>query len=123
MTKKDVISWFELYVTDFDRAKRFYETILKAQLQEMKCEGRMGMSPYDDTKGVGGCIVQMAGGSPGAGGALVYLNVEGDLDGVIQRITAAGGSILEARMSIGEPGFIAMFKDTEGNVVGLHSCS
>lgn len=123
MTKKDAVNWFQLHVTDFDRAKRFYETILKAQLQESRCESRMGMFPYDDTTGVGGCIVQMAGCSPGAGGTLVYLNAEGDLDGVIGRIPAAGGSILKPRTSIGEHRFIAMFKDTEGNVVGLHSCS
>lgn len=120
-TKKDAVNWFELYVADFDRAKRFYETILKAQLQEVKCESRMGIFPYDNTKGVGGAITQMAGFSPGAGGTVIYLNVEGDLDGVIQRIPAAGGSIQKPKFSIGEHGFIAVFKDSEGNIVGLHS--
>lgn len=120
-TKKDALNWFELYVTDFDRAKRFYEAILQIQIQEAKCESRMGMFPYDNANGVGGAITQMAGFSPGAGGTIVYLNVEGDLDGVIQRIPAAGGSILKPRMSIGEHGFIAILKDSEGNSVGLHS--
>ncbi|MEW6307385.1 MAG: hypothetical protein AB1705_28365 [Verrucomicrobiota bacterium] len=52
---------------------------------------------------------------------MIYLNVEGDLDGVLQRIPGAGGSIVKPRTSIGEHGFIAILKDTEGNVVGLHS--
>jgi hypothetical protein len=63
----------------------------------------------------------MNGLSPGNGGTLVYLNAEGDLDGVLKRIPAAGGSVLKPRTSIGQHGFIAVFKDTEGNSVGLHS--
>lgn len=130
MTKKNAINWFELYVNDFARAQRFYETILKTSLQTMTMPGcdaeskessQMGLFPCDHEGGVGGAIVKMSCGTPGAGGTLVYLNVEGDLDGVISRIPAAGGSIIKPRMSIGEHGFIAIFKDTEDNVVGLHS--
>ena len=64
---------------------------------------------------------KMDGISPGPGGALVYLNVDGDLDGVLKRIPSAGGAVIKPRTSIGEHGFIAIFKDTEGNSVGLHS--
>ncbi len=121
MTKKDSLNWFELYVADFDRAKRFYEAILKAPLQEAPCNGRMAVFPHDNMAGVGGAITQMDGVSPGGGGTLVYLNVEGDLDGTLERIPAAGGSVVKPKTSIGEHGFIAIFKDTEGNCVGLHS--
>jgi len=129
-TKKDAVNWFELYVADFDRAKRFYETILKTSLQEMpmeNCEAaqtngsRMAVFPYENMKGVGGSITKMKDFAPGAGGTIVYLNVEGDLDGVIKRIPTAGGTVVKPRTSIGEHGFIAIFKDTEGNCVGLHS--
>ena len=37
--KKDAVNWFELYVSDFDRAKRFYETALQTSLQECQMEG------------------------------------------------------------------------------------
>jgi predicted enzyme related to lactoylglutathione lyase len=60
----------------------------------------------------------MAGG---AGGTVVYLNVEGDLDGVLARAAANGGEIIKPRLAIGPHGFIGLIKDTEGNVVGLHS--
>jgi predicted enzyme related to lactoylglutathione lyase len=129
-TRKDALNWFELYVTDFDRAKRFYETILKAALQDVpmeSCESaqkdgsRMAVFPYENMKGVGGSITKMKDIAPGAGGTIVYLNVEGDLDGVIKRIPTAGGTVVKPRTSIGEHGFIAIFKDTEGNCVGLHS--
>ncbi|HLP78467.1 MAG TPA: VOC family protein [Candidatus Paceibacterota bacterium] len=126
-TRKDALNWFELYVSDFDRAKRFYEAILKTPLQEVPMAGcapdgsRMAVFPYDNMKGVGGSITKINEISPGASGTIVYLNVEGDLDGVLNRIPAGGGSVVKPRMSIGEHGFIAIFKDTEGNCVGLHS--
>jgi predicted enzyme related to lactoylglutathione lyase len=120
--KKDALNWFELYVNDFDRAKHFYETALQTSLQTFEKEDcRMGMFPHDQSGGVGGSITKMDGISPGHGGTLVYLNVEGDLDGVLKRIPGAGGSVIKTRTSIGQHGFIAIFKDTEGNSVGLHS--
>ncbi len=120
--KKNAVNWFELYVTDFNRAKRFYEATLKTTLTEAEMEGcRMGMFPCDPKTGVGGAITQMPGCSPGAGGTMIYLNVEGDLDGVLQRAPAQGGAVIKPRLSIGEHGFIGIIKDSEGNVVGLHS--
>lgn len=125
MTKNNALNWFELYVTDWNRAKKFYETILGTPLQEVtsSCSAPMAIFPHDSTKGVGGALTKMEGTSPGGGGTLVYLNVEGDLDGVISRIPSAGGTIIRPRFPIGEHGFIAIFRDTEGNVAGLHSCS
>jgi hypothetical protein len=83
----------------------------------------MALRPVTEIKthGVGGAITKMDGVAPGQGGTMVYLNVEGDLEGVLSRIPSAGGSVLKPRTSIGEHGFIAILKDTEGNPVGLHS--
>src|SRR5262249_2115285 len=121
-TRKDAINWFELHVTDFDRATLFYETILEGSLQRFQMENcQMAMFPYENMKGVGGCLDKTSEGGPGQGGTLVYLNVEGDLNGVLARIPPAGGSVVKPRTSIGEHGFIAVFDDTEGNRVGLHS--
>jgi uncharacterized protein len=121
-TKQNAVNWFELYVADFSRAKKFYETTLATTLAESQMEGcRMGIFPFDEKNGIGGAITKMDGMMPGAGGTVVYLNVEGDLDGVLQRAAANGGVIIKPRLSIGEHGFIGIIKDTEGNVVGLHS--
>ncbi|MGC3961211.1 MAG: VOC family protein [Verrucomicrobiota bacterium] len=120
--KTDAVNWFELYVNDFNRAKQFYETTLKTTLAENEMEGcRMGIFPFDEKNGIGGAITKMNGMTGGAGGTIVYLNVEGDLDGVLQRTPGQGGEVIKSRLSIGEHGFIGIIKDTEGNVVGLHS--
>lgn len=120
--KDNALNWFEIFVSDLPRARAFYEAILGAKMQDtgMEC-CEMAIFPYDNMKGVGGALTKMEGCKPGAGGTLVYLNVEGDLDGVISRISGAGGKIVKERFAIPPHGFIALFEDTEGNTVGLHS--
>jgi hypothetical protein len=124
-TKTNALNWFEIYVAEFDRARRFYETILDESLQPMEMPGgKMAMFAFDQGDGIGGALVKMDGCAPGGGGGtIVYLNVEGKLDAVLARIPAAGGKVLQARMPIPPHGFIAFFHDTEGNKVGLHSMS
>ncbi len=122
IVKHNAINWFELYAADFERATAFYAEILGSKLEVMDTpSGKMGMFPCNMECGVGGSITNMEGCKPGPGGTLVYINVEGDLDGVIERIPAAGGKIVRPRMAIPPHGFIAIFEDSEGNVVGLHS--
>ena len=120
--KINALNWFELYVSDFDRAKKFYDAILNVTLQVVEgCANPMAIFPKDQANGVSGALSQMEGCEPGPGGTVVYLNVEGDLDGVVERISTEGGKVLQGRLDIAPHGFIALFKDSEGNVVGLHS--
>lgn len=120
--RKDALNWFELYVTDFDRAMRFYESILQTPLVDVASEGgRMGIFPHNEKGGVGGSITHRPELIGGPGGTMVYLNVEGDLDGVLSRVAKAGGSVVKGRTSIGEHGFIGIIKDSDGNLLGLHS--
>ncbi|MGV3660914.1 MAG: VOC family protein [Prosthecobacter sp.] len=120
--KTNAINWFEIFVSDMPRAQAFYETILAAKLQDPESDcGEMRIFPYDNMKGVGGALTKMEECKPGPGGTMIYLNVEGDLDGVLSRIPAAGGKVVRERMPIPPHGFIGIFEDTEGNIVGLHS--
>jgi predicted enzyme related to lactoylglutathione lyase len=122
--KTNAIAWFELFTSDFARAKSFYETILATKLVDAEMEGcLMSMFPFDMENGIGGAITQMEGCTPGPGGTVVYLNVEGDLDSVLARVPEAGGKVVRPRMAIPPHGFIGIVEDTEGNVVGLHSMS
>jgi predicted enzyme related to lactoylglutathione lyase len=122
MTKPNALNWFEIAAADFDRAVAFYGKILGTPLTEVPSGTfRMAMFPYQEGVGVGGSVTQMEGMSPGPGGTMVYLNVEGDLEGVLGRVPQAGGKIVRPRFGIGEHGFIGIIQDSEGNVVGLHS--
>lgn len=120
----NAINWFELFASNFERARSFYERALAAPLEVMDgMGGRMALFPHDQEGGVGGCLSESAEQQSGIGGTRVYLNVEGQLDAVVSRVPAAGGVIIHSKMSIAPHGYIAVIKDSEGNEVGLHSMS
>lgn len=118
----NALNWFEIPVTDFARAKIFYEKVLGTVIDPMEMGPvTMGMLS-NDQNAVGGAIVQGDGGSPSKSGTLVYLNGGDDLAPMLARAEAAGGSVVVPKTEIGNDfGFFAHFIDTEGNKVGLHS--
>ena len=117
--------WFEIPATDIDRAIRFYETVLAAELTRTPCPStdmRMGVFPHYDAGGVSGCVIQGDGYAPGASGSIVYLNGGDDLAVPLARVEAAGGTVLIPKTLINdEIGYFAHVIDSEGNRVGLHS--
>ncbi|RYE12410.1 MAG: VOC family protein [Sphingobacteriales bacterium] len=126
MAHINAISWFEIGVADLERATRFYETIFEDSLIPMDMENiKMRMFPITDMEnGVGGALVYSGGfHKPSAtDGPLIYLNGNPDLDVVLKRVNGAGGTILVPKTPISaEYGFMAVFIDSEGNRIGLHS--
>ena len=116
------IHWFEIFVTDFERAVRFYQTVLNIDLRRENEDGRpMAIFASAVEQGVGGALVRQPGREPASQGALVYLDANGKLDACLARVENAGGTVIQPRTDIGPPGFIALVRDTEGNIVGLHS--
>lgn len=117
------INWFEIPVTDFARAKKFYETLYGAEVTEMPFpNGKYGMLPADILNGgIGGGLVEGEGFIPSDKGTIVYLNGGEDLSLPLSKVEAAGGKIILPKTSIGGNGFMAHFIDTEGNRVALHS--
>lgn len=116
------INWFEIPVLDFARAKKFYETLYGAEVQEMPHPSfKYGMLPADMQNGVGGGIVQGEGFEPSTKGVLIYLNGGEDLSTPLSKVENAGGKILLTKTSLGPNGFMAHILDTEGNKIALHS--
>jgi uncharacterized protein len=118
----NAINWFEIPVTDFTRAKKFYETLYGAEIMEVPFPiGKYGMLPADMQNGIGGGIVQGQGFEPSDKGTIVYLNGGEDLSIPLAKVESAGGKILMPKTAIGGNGFMAYILDTEGNKVALHS--
>jgi len=116
------IHWFEIFVTDFERAVRFYQTVLNIDLRRENEDGRpMAIFASAVEEGVGGALVRQAVREPTDKGVLVYLDADGKLDACLGRVERAGGTVVQPKTDIGKPGFIALLRDSEGNLVGLHS--
>lgn len=132
-TAKNPFGWTEIYVEDMARAQKFYETVLAVELValpmpagvEIENDGEdsyeMVSFPGDmAAPGTSGALVKSAMFKPGLGGTLVYFSCE-DCATEISRVVAAGGKVLNDKMSIGEYGFCGVCMDSEGNAIGFHS--
>lgn len=116
----NAINWFEIPAVDIKRAAKFYGAVLAIELSVHEVMGRQrALLPFRD--GVGGSLVEGPGYVPSRDGVLLYLNGGDDLDEPLQRVPPAGGRIVQTKKSIGEYGFAAIFIDSEGNRIGLHS--
>jgi predicted enzyme related to lactoylglutathione lyase len=123
----NVITWFEIPVSDTERAKAFYETILDIDLIIRKDgDDEALFFPYDPkvvqaTSGrVTGVLSKAARNSPSQTGTLVYLNASPRIQAVLDKVEGAGGKIWAPKTQI-PAGWIAVIIDTEGNKVGLHA--
>lgn len=118
----NALNWFEISVTDMERATAFYSTILDVKMEKMDMPGfEMTMFPSQAPHS-GGALVKSDMHKPSMTGSVIYLNGNPDLQLVLDRIPAAGGKVLMPKTQISpEIGYMAFFADTEGNAVALHS--
>jgi predicted enzyme related to lactoylglutathione lyase len=117
-----LISFFEIPAVDFDRAVTFYEKVFDVSISRCDCgEEQMGFFP-DPDEGPRGSISKANGFNPSSDGTMVSFLVD-DLDSTLQKVTAAEGICVmpKTKISDGGAGYFAIFKDTEGNRVGLHA--
>ncbi len=113
---------FELPFDDKERAKRFYGNVFHWQLDEMPEFEYLGVStgPTGETGPtepgyIGGGMTPRAGTNR----APVVVIDSDDIDDTLRQVTEHGGEVLEGKTPVGEMGFTAYFKDSEGNIVGL----
>ncbi len=125
---RNPVGWFEIYVQDMARAKKFYEAVLALELSKLESPATVDAIPIEmlafpmDMQAGGACgaIVKMEGCPSGGMGTLVYFTCD-DCEIEASRVAAAGGKVFKPKMAIGQYGFIALVSDTEGNMIGLHS--
>ena len=116
------VGWFEIYVQDMERAKRFYQTVLGRTLEKLEAGGLEMWSFPGNQEGYGtpGALVHMQGFPSGGNSTLVYFVCD-DCKVEEGRVKGAGGKVEKEKFSIGEYGFVSLVYDTEGNMIGLHS--
>ena len=118
----NAIHWFQIPVTDLDRAQRFYETLLaRSMRREQTGPQEVAVFAYED--GIGGSLLKSpTAPQPSLDGAVVYLNAGPSLDLVLSRANELGAKVLLPKLELPNGiGFVAQIVDCEGNRIGLHS--
>jgi len=119
--QKDFLSWFEIPSINFDEAVDFYSQIFDIQMKQVVM-GDYLMAFFPAQGGIGGAIVKGPGSVPNDTGPLLYLNGGKDLGDILNKVPEAGGRIVLDKTLISEDaGHFAIFIDTEGNKLALHS--
>jgi len=124
---KNVLNWFEIYTSDFQRARKFYTEVFQCELTDIPVDNErhpdMQYATFPGEPGnnnASGALVKLAVAEPGMGGTLIYFAAE-EINRELSRVEAAGGKVIRPKQDIGNLGFIALIQDTEGNMIGLRS--
>ena len=121
-TMKSYLSIFEIPATDISRAITFYQDILEIQIEKVSMPGmEMGVLPYEDQM-VTGIIVKGEDYQPSAKGVTIYLDGGDNLQTILDKVENQNGKVLVPKSPLAdESGYFALFLDSEGNKIGLHS--
>ncbi len=116
------VVWFDIPVTDLDRAIEFYSQVLRLKIEKAEIEPNysIGVFPHENNE-VARCLYVSDEVSPAKNGPLLYLNANGRLDEAEKLAGQFGGKILQSKHSIGPHGFRSIVLDSEGNRIALHS--
>jgi uncharacterized protein len=123
MTEQHAINWFEIPVSDFDRAHNFYQKILDIEMPITNQHGyKTAYFPSASNDSITGAICYGEGYMPSGAGSIIYLNANPDLLIALNRVQEFGGRVLVPKSPIGEGmGYYAFILDTEGNRIALYS--
>ncbi|MEJ2135049.1 MAG: VOC family protein [Desulfofustis sp.] len=121
---RNAVGWFEIYVKDMGRARKFYETVFEVKLEELQApfpDIEMYCFPmFEDGPGAAGALVKKEDLSSDGMGVLVYFSSK-DCAVEAARVGDNGGRLVQEKTAIGIYGYIAIAVDTEGNMFGIHS--
>lgn len=117
------VSYFEIPVTDMDRAVGFYEAVFAVSLERTVIDGHdMALFPLgEDAPGATGALAKGDSYVPSKAGPRIYFFVA-RIDEVLNRAVAKGGRIAYPKTAVGDL-WVAEFEDSEGNQIALSSSS
>jgi len=125
--KNNPVGWFEIYVDDMSRAKKFYESVFEVKLQKIQnpenVDNNIEMWAFPgekNTYGTPGSLVKIKGCEAGRNSIIIYFSCK-DCAVEEEKVKKFGGKVHHPKMSIGQYGFMSLVYDSEGNMIGLHT--
>lgn len=115
------VVWFEIVVTDFEQAKRFYGQLLGWQFEQLEGYDEEYWTTVGAARGINGALTGATADRRPGGGAVVYVDVD-DLEGAVGRALELGARQVQGpRIITPEDGRFAIVADPDGNHLGLVS--
>ena len=120
-SKSNPVVYFEIPVTDIERAIQFYSAVFNFEFERDTIhDNEMAFFPLtEDNKGISGALAKGEIYKPTINGTLIYFKTE-DIDTTLDLALKNGAEVLFPITSNGEYGSVAEFKDCEGNRIALH---
>ncbi|MCX7088383.1 MAG: VOC family protein [Methylococcales bacterium] len=120
-----VATWFDIPVTDMQRAKNFYQNVMETSFKDDEMNGYKIAIFAAEEGAVSGMLTLGEHYEPSQTGAVIYLNGGNDLNYRLERVVVQGGAVIHPKTAIneGECGYFALFLDSEGNRIGLYSAA
>jgi predicted enzyme related to lactoylglutathione lyase len=117
------VQHFEIPYEKADRAKRFYGTVFGWKMNEMpQMDYTMVMTGPSDAQGMPTKTSMVNGGMMKRNSAVkaptVTITVD-DIEKALEQVKQEGGKVVTKKQPVGDMGWTAYIKDTEGNVIGL----
>ncbi|MEK6884037.1 MAG: VOC family protein [Nanoarchaeota archaeon] len=119
----DKVVHFEIPFEDKEKAMTFYKEVFGWELMDMP-EMNYVIAHTSETdefnmlKEAGSINGGMFKRSEQLKNPVIVINVD-NIDESVEKIKGNGGNVLREKVQVGDMGFIAYAKDTEGNVIGI----
>ena len=119
MSIKNPIGWFEICVTDFEKAKNFYSSIFDWEFKLSQASDTTYWNIYTGEESIGGGLTIREASDNIGQSIILYTEVE-NIDETLEMVSKSGGEIEEGKTLISESaGYYGLFKDLDGNTMGL----
>jgi len=121
----DKVQYFQIPVDDMERARKFYLEVFGWEIHSTDMEGNyhaVHTVPIDENGmpkepgGINGGLFERS--AYGLQGVSIVINVA-SIDDYIKKIESTGGETVAPKTKVGDIGFYATVKDTEGNAIGI----
>ncbi len=117
------VSYFEIPVSDMNRAIEFYQAVFSVVLTRTAIDNNdMALFPFDENGGgISGALAKGKSYVPSNSGPRIYFFVE-SIDEALDRAVKHGGKIAYKKTFTGTF-WVAEFEDSEGNQIALSSAN
>jgi predicted enzyme related to lactoylglutathione lyase len=119
---KSIVNWFEIPVTNMEKARSLYEAMLDLKIPVSDFGGvPHAVLSNSDASCTSGALISDPARPPTRGsGTVLYLHATDGVARCLSRAVEAGAKVVQPRTEIGPHGAIALLEDLDGNVIGLH---